>query len=203
MKSIFTISFFITLLFTAGTAFSYQCDIPPAPPKIQPCTCSQYQKQCPKPQCNLQYRCGTCKKKCSSPKKPCKKSIVKKNSYQCETTCTTKTEHITTVKCKLCGTYHPRGVDHYCNKVQCKSCGKIHPRAVNHRCNTKPHCEKIQCRSCGIYYHPQIGHHCPPHRQHYDCSEAKPCRNEGKQCSTLGSTLSHETHWDKWFKNQG
>ena len=216
MKSFFTISFFVTLLFTAGTAFSYQCDIP-APPKIQPCTCSLCQPQ--KSQCKS--KCNKCDKRAVR-KQPCKKKIVHKNSYQCKTTCTAKTEQVTTVQCKLCGTHHPKGVDHYCNKVQCRSCGQVHQRGVAHHCGViqcrncgihhqqgmEHRCGEVRCQFCGVHYHPSVGHHCRARCQQYDCSQqANSCRAEGKQCSTRGCRITHketkETRWHNWFKNQG
>ncbi len=227
MKSIFTISFLVTILFSAGTAFSYNCDAP-APPQVQPCTCSLCQKQYQKPQCNLHQPCASRCDKCAAQKKTCKKKVVHKDRYQCKTTCSTKTEHkhITTVQCKLCGAHHPKGVDHYCNKVQCKSCGQIHRRDVEHRCGTvqcrtcgvhhpqgmKHYCGKIRCQSCGTHYHQSVGHHCRSHSPHQDCSQGdcfqkNACRHEGqqgkhRQCATRDCNATHkeskETMETRW-----
>ncbi len=222
MKSIFAVSFFVTLLFPAGTAFSYQCDIPAPPPQVQPCSLGQ-QKQCKEPQCRQHYRSGkkcNCNKRarCTTQKKPCREKIVRKDSYQCKTcktTCSTTTEQINMVQCRLCGTRYPKGVDHYCNKVPCKSCGQIYPRGVEHRCGMKQcrtcgtqykkkkqhDCGEIRCQSCGVSYHPRFEHHCRTRQQqNNDCSQ-------GKQCSTQqGCSITHkearETRWHKWFKNQ-
>lgn len=235
MKSIFTVSFFVALLFSAGTAFSYQCDIP-APPQVQPCPCSlcqqkQYRqdyrsgeyttcKKCNKCNRHNTYNCRKCNKcaKCAAQKKPCRKHVVYKDSYQCKTTYTTKTEQTNTVQCRFCGTQYPKGVDHYCNRIQCRSCGQIPPRGVDHRCgmrqyrtcdtpyqqNKQYHCDKIRCQSCGAYYDPRIGHHCRTRHQYHDCSQ-------GKQCSTQGCSVTRKevprqearaTRWHTWFKNQ-
>ena len=219
MKSIFAVSFFVTVLFTAGTAFSYQCDIP-APPQVQPC-CQQ--KQCRKPQCRQHYRSGTycnCDQCniCATQKKPCRKKVVQKGGYQCKTTkttCTTKTEQINMVQCRFCGTQHPKGINHYCNKVQCRLCGQIHPRGVDHRCGIKQcrtcgtqyhpkkqhHCGKIRCQSCGSSYQSRIEYNCRTRQQQpHDCSQGK------QQCPTQGCNVTHkearETRWHNWFKNQ-
>ena len=213
MKSFFMISFFVTLLLTAGPAFSYDCS-EKNPPQIRPCACSQSQK----PQCRQQHqpcptRCGQCDK--------CNNSRMHKKSYQCKTTCSQKTERVTTMQCKLCGIHHPKDVEHYCDRAQCRSCGQIHPRDVAHRCGL------VQCRTCGVQHPQDMRHRCGEIRnQHQDCSqgdcfqgnacryESKHKRYEGKhkQCATRSCNLTRresrasqetmETRWHAWFKNQ-
>ena len=231
MKSIFTITFLVTLLLTAGTALSYDCY--EREPPVRHHTCSQ----CQKPQCSQHHqpcptRCGKCDK-CNNSrmhKQHCQKQVVHQQSYQYKTTCTQKTEQITTIQCKLCGTRSPKGVDHYCNRAQCRSCGQIHPRDVEHRCGTvqcrtcgihhpqdmKHRCGEIRCQSCGIHYQQSVGHHCRSRSPHQDCSQGdcfqgNACRYEGKhkQCATRGCNVTGkesqetmETRWHAWFKNQ-
>ncbi|CAK8714469.1 TNFR-Cys domain-containing protein [Candidatus Electrothrix laxa] len=233
MKSIFTISFLVTLLLTAGagTALSYDC-YERTPPQIRPYTCSQ----CQKPQCNqppqpCSTRCGQCDKcnKSRIYKPSCQKKVKHRHSYQCETTCTKKTEQITTIQCKLCGTRYQKGVEHYCNRAQCRSCGQVHPRDVAYRCGIvqcrtcgqthsreiEHRCGTVQCNTCGIQYPQGMRHRCDEVRtRHQDCSQGD-CfqgntrRYEGKQCATRGCNFTRkesketmETRWHTWFKNQ-
>lgn len=205
MKSIFTITFLVTLLLTAGTALSYDCYEREAP--VRHHTCSQ----CQKPQCNQHHhpcptRCGQCDK-CRMHKRSCEKQVVHQQNYQCETTYTQKTEQITTVQCSLCGTSYPKGVEHYCNRVKCRSCGQIHPRDVEHRCGM------VQCRTCGVHHPQGMRHRCDEDRsRHQDCSQGdcfqrNACRYKGRQCATRNCNLPRqeetiETRWHAWFKNQ-
>lgn len=221
MKLIFTISCLVTLLLTAGTALSYDC-YERTPPQIRPIVYSQ----CQKPQCRQQHqpsptRCGQCDtNNCRMHKPSRQKQVVHQHNYQCETTCTKKTEQIATVQCKLCGARYPKGVEHYCNKVQCKTCGQIHPRNVAHRCGT------VQCRTCGVHHPQDMRHRCGASEvrsQRQDCSQGdcfqgqkngNACRYESKrkQCSTRSCNLTRrasrasqetmETRWHAWFKAQ-
>ena len=202
MKSIFTITFLVTLLLTAGTALSYEC-YEKKPPQIRPCTCSQCVKKIvKKPQCRLQHqpcptRCDKCDKCDHSRRhKPsCQKKVVHQQGYQCKTTCTKKTEQTTTVQCKLCGIRSPKDIEHYCNRVQCKSCDQIHPRDVEHRCgmtqcktcgvqhpqNMKHHCGTVRCRTCGVHHPQDMKHRCGETRCqscgiHYQQSVGHHCR---------------------------
>ncbi len=213
MKSIFTITFLVTLLLTAGTALSYDC-YERTPPQIHPSTCSH----CQKPQCRQRHqpcstRCGKCEK-CNNFRmhnQHCQKKVVHQQSYQCKTTCTQKTEQITTIQCRLCGNSYPKGGEHYCNRVQCRGCGQIHPRNIEHRCGT------VQCRRCGVHHPQGMRHHCgEAHRPHQDCSQGdcyqgNACQYQGKQkqCATRGCSLTRkesqetmENRWHTWFKNQ-
>jgi hypothetical protein len=222
MKLIFTISFLVTLLLTAGTALSYDC-YERNPPKIRPYACSQ----CQKPQCRQQHqpdptRYGQCDKSnnCRMHKPSCKKQVVHQHSYQCKTTCTKKTEPITTVQCRSCGQIHSRDVQHRCGMVQCRTCGQAYQQNIEHRCST------VQCRTCGVHHPQGMRHRCGEDEvrsQHQDCSQGdcfqgqkngNACRYEGKhkQCATRGCNLTHkasqesretmETRWHAWFKAQ-
>lgn len=212
MKSIFTISFFATLfltVLTASTALSYDC-YERTPPQIRPCNCPQCQSMRHRHPQPCPTRCGQCKQCALS--RSCNKKVVHKHTYQCQTTCTQKTEQITTVQCKLCGTRYPKGVDHYCNKIQCQRCGMVHLRDVEHRCGIvqcetcgmhyrqgmKHHCGEVRCQFCGVHYKPNIEHHCRPRCQHNDCSRGNDCRYHGKQCPTPCCNTS----WHTWFKQK-
>jgi hypothetical protein len=151
-------------------------------------------------------------------KQDCQKQVIHQQGYQCKTTYTQKTEQITTVQCRLCGTSYPKGVEHYCNRVQCRTCGQIHPRDVAHRCGM------VQCRTCGIQHPQGMRHRCGERevRSRYqdcsqgDCFQGNACRYEGKrkhkQCAIRSCNLTHresrasqetmETRWHTWFKNQ-
>ncbi|MCI5211160.1 MAG: hypothetical protein D3910_20790 [Candidatus Electrothrix sp. ATG2] len=225
MKSLVTISFLVTFLLTAGTAFSYDC-YEKAPPQVRPCTCSK----CEKTHCRQHSstcRCRECCETCATRKQDCKKKITHRQSYQCETTYTKRTEHVTTVQCKFCGTRHPKGVDHYCNRVQCRSCGQIHPRNVEHRCgrvqcrtcnqmhprDVEHRCGTVRCKTCGVHHPQGMRHRCGEIRSQYqdcsqgDCFQGNGCRYEAKpkQCATRNCNVSKETmetRWHAWFQNQ-
>ncbi len=207
MKSIFAVTFLVTMLLTAGTALSYDC-YERNPPQIRPCASSQ----CQKPQCRQHHyqpcptRCGQCDK-CRMHKQRCQKQTVHQHGYQCQTTCTQKTEHVTTVQCKLCGTSYPKGVDHYCNRVQCRSCGQVHARDVEHRCGM------VRCGTCGVQHPHGMRHRCgemrsrPQDCSQGDCYQGNACRYKGKRCATRNCNPPRreetmETRWHTWFKNQ-
>lgn len=173
MKSVFTLSFLITLFLTASTALAYDCYEQTPPPQVQSCGCSPCQKkQCQKPQCTYEckyeckyeqgYSCSTCNK-CKKYKKykkcnrcNCTKKAAPQKKYQCQTTYTQKTKRVATTQCKLCGTRYSKGVKHYCKKKQCRTCNKRYTRGTTHRCNKN----KVQRTTCSTQYRQQVPYNC-------------------------------------------
>lgn len=213
MKSFFTISFLISMLFTASTAFSYDC-YGRNPPEIRPCAYPpryqepQYGQQQPRPSrcdCGRRYAgCNSCRKNAAYQ--------GDRQGYQCEITYTQKKEQIKTVRCRLCGTRYPEGVEHYCNRVQCRTCGQMHARDIEHRCGA------VQCRTCGVHYQQGMRHRCGETRSRRqdcsqgDCYQGNTCRYESRhrgsvrQCATRNCNPprkeTRETRWRTWFKDQ-
>ena len=235
MKSfLITTIFFVGLFFTAGTALSYDCyERTPPPPRPQPCACSQCQKVQYKQKQPCSSRCDRCDRTaCSNPfrytqcgcdrtvvRNDCgKKKVKPRQTYQCQTSYTEKTERITTVRCDLCGTRYLKGVHHRCNRVQDDRCGKKQPVNVVYQCDTK------RCGTCGKQYRQERKHHCGTRYQSYqcddrydgyncrtksrkpDCFRESPCRQKDCRCATINCDdnpdETMETRWRKWFKMQ-
>lgn len=179
MKSVFTLSFLVTLFLTASTALAYDCYEQAPPPQVvvqvqQPCGCSLCKtKQYQKPQCKCKQRqsCSTCSQcnkyktcntySCSIRKPSRSKKAVCQQKYQCQTTYTKKTERVATTQCKLCGNYYSKGVKHYCKKKQCQT-GKKYTKVRTNSCNKN----KVQRTICNTQYRQEVP-------VPYDCGEVR------------------------------
>lgn len=225
MKSVFTLSFLITLFLTAGTALAYDCYEQTPPPQVvqvQSYSCSLCKtKQYQKPQCNCAcklrqgYSCSTSPcNKCNKYKKcnkcTCKNRCLSKPSCAkktvCQTTYTKKTERIATTQCKLCGNYYSKGVKHYCKKKQCKT-GKKYTKVRTNSCNKN----KVQRTTCSTQYRQEVPYDCGEVR--YSSTRTRVPQYEGgsRQVAThcnLNVTRQEnretmETRWNAWVsRNQ-
>jgi hypothetical protein len=139
----------MTMLFTVGPAFSYDCYQQKQVRCGYSCDLSRYgQTACRKPcrtcsKCNKDYRydrpCG-CDTKY-------KKKRYSSCGYRCDLT-RTRTEYTTTVQCRLCGDRYAKGAMHNCRNTQarCSSCDRGQAR-YGYQCDLSS-----RCSSCGTRY---------------------------------------------------
>ena len=237
----------VSLFFTAGAALSYDCyEKNPPPPPAQPCVCPQYQ-ECRQVQYKKQKQpCpSSCVERCDRTVSTnpfnydqCDRPVVRKASYvkkkkaprystyQCQTEYTEKTEQVTTVQCKLCGTRCPKGVNHRCNTVQYDPCKKKQPVNVVYQCDTKRcgtcgkqyrqgrkhNCCKVRSQSCDTRYQPAGRYEGYAYRTGYrknqkkDCFRKNSCRQDCGQYAPRNCDLPRndtmERRWQKWFTVQ-